>query len=79
MTGEGFAPPAELPSWGVLDRPEPAPRRDDQPTPRVGILFYRAQFAADNVAYVHALADAVDAAGGIGVPVHVSSLRDAQR
>ena len=24
MTGEGFEPPAPLPAWGVLDRPEPA-------------------------------------------------------
>ncbi len=80
MTGEGFEPPAPLPVWGVLDRPEPTPTSDvagAAPRPRVGILFYRAQFAAENTAYVHALADAVDAAGGIGVPVHVSSLRDA--
>ncbi|NUO33582.1 MAG: cobaltochelatase subunit CobN, partial [Dermatophilaceae bacterium] len=84
MTGEGFEPPAPLPVWGVLDRPERAAAgtptsgaAGDAPRPRVGILFYRAQFAAENTAYVHALADAVDAAGGIGVPVHVSSLRDA--
>ncbi|GGN06372.1 cobaltochelatase CobN [Terrabacter tumescens] len=82
MTGEGFEPPAPLPAWGVLDRPEPAATQisdvaGDTPRPRVGILFYRAQFAAENTAYVHALADAVDAAGGIGVPVHVSSLREA--
>ena len=82
MTGEGFEPPVALPTWGVLDRPEPAPTTasdvaGEAPRPRVGILFYRAQFAAENTAYVHALADAVDAAGGVGVPVHVSSLRDA--
>ena len=78
MTGEGFAPPASLPTWGVLERPEPAPAGADAgPRPRVGVLFYRAQQAAGNTAYVHALADAVDAAGGVGVPVFVSSLRDA--
>ena len=78
MTGEGFEPPAALPTWGVLDRPSPlSDAAGDAPRPRVGILFYRAQFAAENTAYVHALADAVDAAGGVGVPVHVSSLRDA--
>ena len=43
----------------------------------VGILFYRAQYAAGNTAYVEALADAVDAAGGIGVPIFAASLRDA--
>jgi cobaltochelatase CobN len=45
--------------------------------PRVGILFYRAQYTAGNTAYVEALADAVDAAGGIGVPIFATSLRDA--
>ena len=45
--------------------------------PRIGILFYRAQYAAGNTAYVDALADAVDAAGGIGVPIFATSLRDA--
>jgi cobaltochelatase CobN len=40
-------------------------------------LFYRAQYAAGNTAYVEALADAVDAAGGIGVPIFATSLRDA--
>ncbi|MEO7446714.1 MAG: cobaltochelatase subunit CobN [Humibacillus sp.] len=77
MTGEGFEPPVALPTWGVLERPAPKPVSHERVRPRVGILFYRAQFAADNTAYVHALADAVDAAGGVGVPVHVSSLRDA--
>ncbi|WP_106848937.1 cobaltochelatase subunit CobN [Blastococcus sp. Marseille-P5729] len=73
MTGDGFEPPAELPTWGVLDRPAPP----DADRPRVGVLFYRAQYAAENTAYVHALADAIDAAGGIGVPIHATSLRDA--
>ncbi len=84
LTGEGFAPPVELPSWGVLDRPAPATVDGPDPSvlshevrPRVGILFYRAQYAADNTAYVHALAEAVDAAGGIGVPIYATSLRDA--
>ncbi|MBW8732220.1 MAG: cobaltochelatase subunit CobN, partial [Terrabacter sp.] len=77
MTGEGFEPPVTLPTWGVLDRSEPQPAVDGHPRPRVAILFYRAQFAAENTTYVHALADAIDAVGGIGVPVHVSSLRDA--
>ncbi|MBB2987510.1 cobaltochelatase subunit CobN [Terracoccus luteus] len=77
MTGEGFEPPAVLPTWGVLERPVVEQSDAGRPRPRVGILFYRAQFAAENTAYVHALADAVDAAGGVGVPVHAASLRDA--
>lgn len=48
-----------------------------RPRPRIGVLFYRAQWAAGNVAYAEALADAIDAAGGIGVPVFAASLREA--
>jgi cobaltochelatase CobN len=70
LTGEGFDPPVEQPTWGVLPRPERA-------GPRVGILFYRAQYTAGNTAYVDALANAVDAAGGVGVPIFATSLRDA--
>lgn len=71
LTGEGFEPPVVAPAWGVLERHSGATQG-----PRVGILFYRAQYVAENVAYVQALADAVDAAGGVGEPVFVSSLRE---
>jgi cobaltochelatase CobN len=73
LTGLGFEAPIEQPVWGVLPRPLP----DGESRPRIGILFYRAQYAAGNSAYVEALADAVDAAGGIGVPIFATSLRDA--
>jgi cobaltochelatase CobN len=63
LTGVGFETPVEQPVWGVLARPRPA----EPSRPRIGILFYRAQYAAGNTRYVEALADAVDAAGGIGV------------
>jgi cobaltochelatase CobN len=73
LTGVGFEPPTEQPLWGVLPRPLAAePSRS-----RIGILFYRAQYAAGNTEYVEALAEAVDAAGGIGVPIFATSLRDA--
>src|SRR5919202_6021904 len=75
LTGEGFEPPVAQPLWGELARPEPAAQEPVRP--RVGILFYRAQQTAGNTAYVHALADAVDAAGGVGVPIFAASLRDA--
>ena len=78
LTGEGFEPPVRLPKWGALARPDvPQTTASEHRRPRIGILFYRAQHAAENTAYVHALADAIDAADGIGVPVFVSSLRDA--
>ena len=51
--------------------------RDGAPRPRVGVLFYRAQQVAGNTAYAHALCDAIDEAGGVGVPIHAASLRDA--
>ncbi len=60
LTGAGFEPPDELPAWGVLDRPE-LPTLDDGVTrPRIGVLIYRAQQAAGNTAYAHALCDAID-------------------
>jgi cobaltochelatase CobN len=73
LTGVGFESPIEQPVWGVVPRSRPA----DPSRPRIGILFYRAQYAAGNTAYVEALADAVDAAGGVGVPIFTTSLRDA--
>ncbi|HLL64042.1 MAG TPA: cobaltochelatase subunit CobN [Propionibacteriaceae bacterium] len=79
LGGEGFEPPVEQPAWGLL-RPElveGSSTSSDRMRPRVGILFYRAQYTAGNTAYVEALADAVDGAGGIGVPIYATSLRDA--
>ncbi|WP_026926566.1 cobaltochelatase subunit CobN [Granulicoccus phenolivorans] len=72
LDGVGFEPVLEQPLWGALDRPEPV----DPARPKVAVLFYRAQYAAENTAYVQALADAIDAAGGIGVPIFVTSLRE---
>ena len=68
LTGEGFEAPRQLPTWGVLDRPAQAPYAGSSGSlgpspavrPRVGVLFYRAQEAAGNTAYVHALCDAID-------------------
>jgi len=45
--------------------------------PTVAILYYRAHELAGNTAFVDALADAVDAAGGRAVPVYCASLRTA--
>lgn len=73
LTGVGFEGPVEQPVWGLL--PREVPREPSRS--RIGILFYRAQYAAGNTGYVEALADAVDAAGGIGVPIFATSLRDA--
>jgi len=73
LTGEGFEPPKAMPTWGLLERAAVA---TDGPT--VGILYYRAHQLAGNVDFVHALADAVEAAGGRALPVFCSSLRTAE-
>ncbi len=72
LTGEGFAPPQPLPSWGVL------PRDTGATGSRIGILFYKAHHASGNDRFVHDLADAVDdTVDGVGVPIFCSSLRGA--
>jgi cobaltochelatase CobN len=73
LTGVGFEAAVEQPVWGALPRRYPV----GGSRPRIGILFYRAQYSAGNIAYVEALAEAVDAAGGIGLPMFATSLRDA--
>lgn len=75
LGGEGFEPPAELPEWGVLDRPA---RPAGEELPRVGVLFYRAHHTSGNVQFAHDLADAIDATGRArGVVIHCASLRGA--
>ncbi|UTM36457.1 cobaltochelatase subunit CobN [Rhodococcus pyridinivorans] len=75
LGGDGFEPPAELPEWGVLDRPEPL---GGERSPRVGVLFYRAHHTSGNVQFAHDLADAIDATGTArGVVIHCASLRGA--
>jgi cobaltochelatase CobN len=73
LTGEGFAPPVELPSWGVLERDGTA---TDGPT--VAVLYYRAQQLAGNTAYVETLCAAIEDAGGQALPVFCASLRQAE-
>ena len=86
LTGEGFELPAEVAQWGMVERgaptasetglrPSSAARGD---LPRIGILYYRAHEVSGNTAFVHALADAIDATSqAVGVPVFSSSLRSA--
>ncbi|MGL4174413.1 MAG: cobaltochelatase subunit CobN [Actinomycetota bacterium] len=74
LTGEGFEPPAKVPTWGYAHRPPVT----DIALPRVGILYYRAHEISGNNAFVHSMADAVDLTGeAIGVPIFTGSLRSA--
>ncbi|PXY24108.1 cobaltochelatase subunit CobN [Prauserella flavalba] len=68
LSGEGFEPPAEQPSWGVLERPG-----GDGPV--VAILYYRAHHLSGNTAFVETLAEQVEAAGGRALPIYCASLR----
>ena len=74
LTGEGFEPPAATPTWGILERP--GKQAPDGPV--IAILYYRAHHLAGNTGFVHALADAIDNAGGQPLPVFCSSLRTAE-
>ncbi|CAN3129441.1 cobaltochelatase subunit CobN [Mycobacterium sp. smrl_JER01] len=73
MTGFGFAEPVATPNWGILERRH----RRVAGGPTVAVLYYRAQHLAGNTAYVEALCDAIDAAGGVALPVFCASLRTA--
>jgi cobaltochelatase CobN len=70
LTGDGFEPPAEQPGWGILERPSP-----ETDGPLVGILYYRAHHLSGNTAFVHTLADRIEAAGGRALPIYCASLR----
>ncbi len=70
MTGFGFGPPAAMRSWGVLERDGAAGTG-----PTVAVLYYRAQQLAGNVAYIEALCDAIEQAGGSALAVYCTSLR----
>jgi cobaltochelatase CobN len=70
MTGVGFNQPSATPAWGVLER---ATAAADGPT--IAVLYYRAQQLAGNTAYIEALADAIEQAGGRALPVYCTSLR----
>ena len=71
LTGEGFAPPVELPTLGD---PRTRPCRATA-GPTIAVLYYRAQQLAGNTAYVEALCTAIEEAGGQALPVFCASLR----
>ncbi|WP_181723327.1 cobaltochelatase subunit CobN [Nocardia gipuzkoensis] len=74
LTGHGFEPPIQLPSWGELDRA--AATRAEGPT--VAVIYYRAQHLAGNTAYVDALCTAIEQAGARALPLYCASLRTAE-
>ncbi|MFB9525388.1 cobaltochelatase subunit CobN [Nonomuraea roseola] len=92
LTGHGFAAPEPTPTWGLLDEePRSAADPGDErgstaglhegrgaERPVVGVLYYRAHHLAGNTAFVRALCEAIEEAGGRALPVFCSSLRTAE-
>jgi cobaltochelatase CobN len=72
LTGNGFAPPAQTPVWGQLERDR---KRTEGPV--VAVLYYRAHHMAGNTTFVETLCDAIEDAGGQALPVFCASLRTA--
>ncbi|HUR12889.1 MAG TPA: cobaltochelatase subunit CobN [Mycobacteriales bacterium] len=70
MTGHGFAPPAQVPSYGVHGA-----RALDPARPTVGVVYYRAHELSGNTAFVEVLCDALEGQGANALPVYVASLR----
>ncbi|MFC5994117.1 cobaltochelatase subunit CobN [Pseudonocardia hispaniensis] len=77
LTGEGFAPPVELPQWGFV-RVEDSGDQRDPARPTVAVLHYRAQQLAGNTAYIDTLCAAIEQAGARPMPLYCASLRQAQ-
>ncbi|MGW4366563.1 cobaltochelatase subunit CobN [Nocardia takedensis] len=75
LTGHGFEPPVQLPSWGVLER---AARDLPAGAPTVAVIYYRAQHLAGNTGYIDALCAAVEDAGARPLPLYCASLRTAE-
>ncbi|MFC4561307.1 cobaltochelatase subunit CobN [Nocardiopsis mangrovi] len=73
LTGEGFEPPATMPEFGVHERPASVPGPGGRPT--VAVVFYRAHELSGNTAFIDVLCDAIEAAGGLPLPVFSGSLR----
>ncbi|MDI3387573.1 cobaltochelatase subunit CobN [Streptomyces sp. B-S-A8] len=71
LTGHGFESPAAAPTWGPLERTA----RDGIDGPSVAVLYYRAHHMSGNTAFVGALCDAIEEAGGRPKPLYVASLR----
>ncbi|MFJ9368735.1 cobaltochelatase subunit CobN [Nocardia sp. NPDC101769] len=75
LTGHGFEPPVEMPSWGALER-DSRPVATDSPT--VAVVYYRAQHLAGNTGYIDALCSAIEDKGARALPLYCASLRTAE-
>src|SRR5205085_2111973 len=81
LTGEGFAPPREMPAYGLHPLPAPAsphPRPSSSPAPVVAVVFYRAHELAGNTGFVDVLCGALAERGATPRAVFCASLRSAE-
>ncbi|HMF03401.1 MAG TPA: cobaltochelatase subunit CobN, partial [Acidimicrobiia bacterium] len=69
-TAFGYAPPEDVPAWGVWGAPQFDPTR-----PTVGVVFYRAHVLSGNTQFVDDLVAALRARGANALPVFCYSLR----
>ncbi|NNH69239.1 cobaltochelatase subunit CobN [Nocardia uniformis] len=76
LTGHGFEPPVDMPTWGELERTA-RPVADNAPT--VAVVYYRAQQLAGNTSYIDALCEAIENAGARALPLYCASLRTADQ
>jgi cobaltochelatase CobN len=72
LTGDAFAPPVAMPSYGVHGSYE-----IDTARPTVGVVFYRAHELSGNTAFVDTLCERIETSGGNALPVFCGSLRGA--
>ncbi|AYF75702.1 cobaltochelatase subunit CobN [Nocardia yunnanensis] len=75
LTGHGFEPPVEMPSWGELERQAREPAAG---APTVAVVYYRAQHLAGNTGYIDALCAAIEDRGARALPLYCASLRTAE-
>ena len=73
LTGEGFAPPRQMPGYGIHQLPGLRPADG----PVVAVVFYRAHELAGNTAFVDTLCAALAERGATPLPVFCGSLRSA--
>ncbi|MGP3921856.1 cobaltochelatase subunit CobN [Streptomyces sp. 8N616] len=79
MSGEGFEPPRQMPTFGVHTAGAQGERARDAARPTVAVLFYRAHHLSGNTAFVDVLCDAIEAKGANALPVYCGSLRGADQ
>ncbi|MBB6174510.1 cobaltochelatase CobN [Nocardiopsis mwathae] len=71
LTGHGFEAPTPAPTWGPLERSA----REGADGPTIAVVYYRAHHMSGNTAFVDALCQAIEDAGGRPLPLYVASLR----